>query len=135
MKCIKMMALAAVLAFGTTAYTQSLGGLFSNRSNTGAGSIKQSDNEVVIEGAGNIRSITMDGGTLRVDGASNTITVKGFVSRIVISGAGNRITADKVNSVSIQGASNNIHYRSSDNNNGRPSVSITGAGNSVQKLK
>ncbi len=135
MKSMKVMAIAAMLTFGTTAYTQSIGGLFSNHLHTGAGTVKQSDKEVLIEGAGNTRSITMDGGTLRVDGASNTTTVKGFVSRILISGAGNRITADKVNSVSIQGASNNIHYRSSDNNNGRPTVNINGAGNSVQKLK
>lgn len=96
---------------------------------------QETEDEIVIQGAGVERTLTMNGGTLRIQGASSKIKVEGFVDKIIIQGAGVEVDADVVNFVQIQGASTKVRYKSSKNKNGIAKANISGAGSGIIKLK
>ena len=134
-----------VLALGvvfSNAYSQSLGGILNDAvgmaskagGSTGtAGDITEENGNVHIEGVGHKKSFDLSGGTLRIDGTSNVITIKGFASKIIVEGAGNTVYVDKVNNVSISGSSSKVYYKTSDNKTKRPNAKVEGPGAGVIK--
>ncbi len=83
------------------------------------------------EGAGATQDMDCDGGTATIRGASNTMTITGGCSALVIQGAGNRVQVDLAakGTIRISGAGNTVTYRTADHKKAR--VSIAGAGNRV----
>lgn len=83
------------------------------------------------EGAGATQDMDCGGGTATIRGASNTMTITGRCSALVIEGAGNRVRIDLAakGTIRISGASNTVTYRTPDHSKAR--VNIAGAGNRV----
>lgn len=96
---------------------------------------QESKEEIVIEGAGVERTVTMNGGTLRVQGASCKIKVKGFANQIIIQGANVKIEVDEVNFVKIEGANSTVRYKTSRNKNGVAKSNVFGASSGVVKVR
>ncbi|MCT3757997.1 DUF3060 domain-containing protein [Elizabethkingia anophelis] len=106
--------------------------IFGGNSNT-SGGISETDGNIHVEGVGHQKKFSSDGGVLHIEGANNTITVKGFLSKVIIEGAGNTGYVDKVSSVKIEGAGTKVYYKTSPTKTGRPATNIFGAGSSVIK--
>lgn len=95
----------------------------------------QQSRDVKIEGMGVKKQVTMNGGTLTVEGANCDIVVNGFANSIVVSGANVTVHADAVNTVKIEGANAVVYYRSTKNKNGRVASSVSGWNSTVKKVK
>lgn len=99
------------------------------------GTVQQEGKTIHIEGMGQNKNITMNGGILHVEGAENRITVKGFADQVIIEGANTTVTIDAVNSVKIEGADTHVYYKTSNNKSGKATVSVFGTGSGVSKVK
>lgn len=95
----------------------------------------QQGRDVKIEGMGVKKELTMNGGTLTVEGANCDIVVKGFANSIVVEGANVTVHADAVNTVKVEGANTVVYYRSSKNKNGKVASSVFGLNSAVKKVK
>ncbi len=86
-----------------------------------------------FNGAGQTSEIDCDGGTVMVEGASNTLTIHGPCTGLTLTGAGNKIRIDLApkSVIRIEGADNEIHW--SAPGTARPQVRVTGAGNRVTR--
>ncbi|ORX05026.1 DUF3060 domain-containing protein [Mycolicibacillus trivialis] len=68
-----------------------------------------------------------DGGSLRVTGSNNMLTVTGVCATVSVGGADNRVRLDRVErEISVEGLNNTVTYHSGD-----PAVEHLGAGNTV----
>lgn len=90
---------------------------------------------VRISGVEIVQTVKMNGEILIVEGTDNKITVKGFASVISVQGTDNTVTVDVVNKIKIQGVDNQVRYRSSNNKNNRPSISVQGVDSRAVKIK
>lgn len=88
-----------------------------------------------FEGAGATSELDCDGGTASIMGASNTMTVSGRCTQLVIEGAGNRVRVDLASKgvIRITGASNVVTWTTPDAT--KPQVRVTGAGNQVSRAR
>jgi len=86
-----------------------------------------------FSGAGENSEIDCNGGSVRIEGASNTLTIQGACTSLNLSGAGNTITIDLAAqaSIRVEGADNQILWRAPGT--AKPRVSVTGAGNRVAR--
>ncbi|HWK40602.1 MAG TPA: DUF3060 domain-containing protein [Croceibacterium sp.] len=86
-------------------------------------------------GAGETSQLDCDGGEATIEGASNTLAVTGGCTRVVITGAGNTITVALApkGAIEVTGASNTIRWTTPDGSAAR--VSVTGAGNRIEKAR
>lgn len=98
-----------------------------------AGTNSQSTGTITVNGVGQTKTYSSDGGTAVISGVKNIITINGYVSRLEVSGSGNTIYTDKISRISVEGTDNKIFYTTAPNKNGKPSVSSSGVGNSVRK--
>lgn len=89
--------------------------------------------QTVFSGAGQESEIDCDGGSVHVEGASNTLTIHGPCTALIVEGADNRIRIDLAaqSSIAIEGASNQIRWTAPGK--ARPKLRITGAANSVTR--
>ena len=94
---------------------------------------KNSSKKIVINGTSITKTVTLNGESLEITGASNHITVKGNVSSLTVNGADNTVTLDSVSSINVYGASNKIYYKTAPSKSGKPSISVTGADSTVSK--
>lgn len=124
-----------VNAIRTTKNVSSIAKGSKSGSENGAGNISNSGGNYHVQGVSHTKTFNMNGGTLEIEGADNQITVKGFVTKIIIQGAGNTVTADKVNSIKINGADSHVYYRASGNPSGRANTSVSGAGSGASKIR
>ena len=99
----------------------------------GAGTVNRTDDAYIISGAGHNKTVTLNGERVEINGASNTLKIKGKVSSIEIRGAGNTVYVDSVERVTISGASSSVLYKTSPTKSGKPSSTIRGAGSYVKK--
>ncbi|WP_300672730.1 DUF3060 domain-containing protein [Soonwooa sp.] len=144
---MKKLNFVLVLGLGlifSNVYSQNLGGILNDAAgmaskaggNAGtAGDITEENGNVHVEGVGYKKTFSLSGGTLRVDGTSNVITINGFASKIIVEGAGNTVYVDKVNNVLISGSSSKVYYRTTDNKSKRPDAKVEGPGAGVIKQK
>lgn len=90
---------------------------------------------VVIDGMGVKKSITMNGGTLEVNGANCDITVKGFANEIIVNGSNVNVRIDKVNRVEMNGVNAKVYYKTTDNKSGKVASEVNGLNAKVIKVK
>ncbi|MBB4837448.1 hypothetical protein HNP52_000499 [Sphingomonas kyeonggiensis] len=88
-----------------------------------------------FSGAGENSEIDCNGGTVQVEGASNTLTIRGACTGLNLTGAGNRIVIDLAtkSTIQVEGADNQIRWRAPGE--ARPRISMTGAGNRIMREK
>ncbi len=98
-----------------------------------AGSGSQRAGTITVDGVGQTKTYSSDGGTAVISGVRNIITINGYISRLEVSGSGNTVYTDKISRISVEGTDNKIFYSTSPNKNGKPAISSTGVGNSVRK--
>lgn len=91
--------------------------------------------QTVFEGAGQNSEIDCDGGSVRIEGASNTLVIHGPCTSLVIEGADNRILIDLAaqSTIAIEGASNQVRWTAPGK--ARPKLRVAGAANSVTRAK
>ncbi|WP_324740121.1 DUF3060 domain-containing protein [Tsuneonella sp. CC-YZS046] len=84
-------------------------------------------------GAGEISEMDCDGGTANITGASNTMTITGNCTQLVIEGAGNRVRVSLAPKgvIQITGASNTVVWTTPDGS--KAQVRVTGAGNRISQ--
>jgi len=84
-------------------------------------------------GAGQTSEIHCNGGGVRIEGASNTLTVRGACTTLTVMGAGNRITVDLAarSLIRVEGADNQIEW--SAPGTAKPVVRVVGTGNRVAR--
>jgi len=84
-------------------------------------------------GAGATTELDCDGGTAKIIGATNTVTVTGQCARLEIEGAGNRVDVELApkGTITIVGASNVVVWSTPDGSKAR--TNIQGAGNRVSQ--
>ncbi len=121
MEILKKTAVLGILLFGM------------HFSSAQAGTNSQSAGTITVDGVGQTKTYSSDGGTAMISGVKNIITIKGYVSRLEVSGSGNTVYTDKISRISVEGTDNKIFYSTSPNKNGKPAVSSSGVGNSVRK--
>lgn len=90
---------------------------------------------VVIDGMGVKKSITMNGGTLEVNGANCDITVKGFANEIIVNGSNVNVRIDKVNRVEMNGVNAKVYYKTTDNKSGKVASEVNGLNAKVIKVE
>jgi hypothetical protein len=66
-----------------------------------------------------------------VQGSENTITLRGACDSLILNGAKNVITVDKVKTIDLKGFENQVTWREEP----RPQVRDRARGNSVQQAK
>lgn len=101
--------------------------------NAQAGTQSKNSNGISVEGVGQTKSYISEGGNAEVSGTNNIITINGRISKLEVSGSGNTIMTDKVSSIVVEGTSNRIYYKSAPTRTGKPAVSSSGVGNSIEK--
>jgi hypothetical protein len=69
-----------------------------------------------------------------IDGASNTVTLTGPCRELQVDGANNKVTAEIIGSVSIEGANNLVTWKKALSGK-KPKVTTDGAGNTVKQAK
>ncbi|MCJ8153864.1 DUF3060 domain-containing protein [Chryseobacterium sp. SSA4.19] len=98
-----------------------------------SGTDSQNAGTITVDGVGQTKNYSSNGVTAVISGVKNIITIKGYVSRLEVSGSGNTVYTDKISRISVEGTDNKIFYGTSPNKNGKPAVSSNGVGNSVRK--
>lgn len=88
-----------------------------------------------FEGAGVTAELDCDGGIATVTGASNTITVTGRCTQLVIEGADNRVRVELAPKgvIQISGASNQVVWTTPDGS--KAQLRVTGADNRVMAAR
>lgn len=81
-----------------------------------------------VNGAGTSKTIRCRGGYLSVSGQTNTVTVTGHCTSLSVSGHGNRVAVDSTDAVSTSGTGNAVTFHW-----GSPNVVNTGATNTVKQ--
>jgi len=97
------------------------------------GTSSQNGKSIEVNGVGNRKTYSSDGGNAVIAGVENAITINGQVARLTVSGSGNKVYTDKVSRIIIKGTDNKVFYNTAPTKTGKPAVSITGVGNGVQK--
>lgn len=121
MKVLKKTAALGILLFGM------------HFASAQAGTSSQSAGTITVDGVGQTKTYSSDGGIAIISGVKNVITINGNLTRLEVSGSGNTVYTDKISRISVEGTDNKIFYSNSPNKNGKPSISSTGVGNSVRK--
>ncbi|WP_294303440.1 DUF3060 domain-containing protein [uncultured Chryseobacterium sp.] len=121
MKILKKTAALGILLFGI------------HLASAQTGTNSQSASTITVDGVGQTKTYSSDGGTAVISGVKNVITITGYVVRLEVSGSGNTVYTDKISRISVEGTDNKIFYSTSPNKNGKPAVSSTGVGNSIRK--
>lgn len=106
-----------------------------SRGSGSTGTISESDGIIRVSGNDHIKTFTMNGEKLEVNGNDHQITVKGNATQVTVFGTGNTVTVDSVNKVTINGVDNKVYYRSSSNKNGKASTSVSGVDSNVIKIR
>jgi len=92
--------------------------------------------EIVIEGKGNKRTIKVTANdVVKIEGLENTVTIEGSFAKLEIEGASNKVNANHVDIVHVEGTQNHVHYKSSKNKTGKADTKIEGIDNMVMKIK
>jgi hypothetical protein len=91
--------------------------------------------QTVFEGAGQNTEVDCDGGSVRIEGASNTLVIHGPCTSLIVEGADNRILIDLAaqSSIVIEGASNKVRWTAPAK--AKPKLRVAGAANSVTRAK
>ncbi|WPO84006.1 DUF3060 domain-containing protein [Chryseobacterium sp. JJR-5R] len=97
------------------------------------GTSSQNGKNIEVNGVGNTKTYSSDGGNAVIAGVENVITINGYITRLTVSGSGNKVYADKVSRIIIEGTDNKVFYNTAPTKTGKPAVSVTGVANSVQK--
>ncbi|CAM3111664.1 hypothetical protein DRF59_17835 [Chryseobacterium flavum] len=129
MKSIRTAAVLTIFLLGTgKAFSQS-------RKTESTKGVEKTDNDkkIEVDGVGHKLNYTLNGGIAEIEGADNTVTIKGSAKKISVSGTGNKVYIDKVDKVIIEGGNNTIYYKTSGTKTGKPDASLTGVGNKVSK--
>ena len=85
-----------------------------------------------IDGAGGTTSHECQGGSVKIDGASNTVLLIGYCPKVSVGGAGNQVDVDQTSKIEVIGAANQIVWHQKVNNKA-PRVASSGAGNKVYR--
>lgn len=88
-----------------------------------------------FSGAGEKSEIDCNGGSVHIEGASNTLTVHGPCTGLNVTGAGNRITIELAakSAIRVEGADNEILWIAPGA--AKPNIRVTGAGNRVARRR
>jgi hypothetical protein len=73
------------------------------------------------------------GDSLSIHGNGNSITIRGECSVLDLSGSGNKITAESIASIKVNGNNNDVRYASAPNGKPRPAIKNKGAANSIRR--
>lgn len=84
-----------------------------------------------FSGAGQRTALDCDGGSLRIEGASNEVSISGGCTALEVEGASNTIQVDMApgGTITLVGASNRVRWTAPKD--ARVKVQATGAGNRV----
>lgn len=87
-----------------------------------------------FSGAGQRNTLDCDGGSLRVEGASNELSISGGCTELEVEGASNIIQVDMApgGTITLVGASNRIRWTAPRNT--KVKVQATGAANQVVRV-
>jgi hypothetical protein len=83
---------------------------------------------VIVSGINENRTIVCNQNTVTVSGISNTVTITGHCTSLSVSGVQNEVTIEAVDSIDASGFSNQITYR-----RGTPHIDQSGQDNDVHK--
>lgn len=91
--------------------------------------------QTTFTGAGEESELDCDGGSVRVEGADNMLTIHGRCTSLIIEGASNRITIDlgAQSTIRVTGAGNQIRWTAPAQ--AKPRVRVTGAANTIARIK